>query len=1054
MTMTMTRISLTNEELSLNLEESSPNKNVVDLQAMHSLYQSWEKVVTDFAPILAKCPLSVFISHAWHIAPKDCASQMQRDYQYYDLMDLSVAKILKLAGFHVVYDKDMTASKGIIAQGTDGFMESEVSQSDIIISFCTPLYHDRAVIQGTGVWKEVECIKKRITDFNTSSFFIPILLHGSVPNYSPEKLMVGSRGERIFNSIYLDLRIAREFISNVWKIFHRMFTNFRKKLDEFVEDAAERSVLLQQYVEVLGKLLDYDDYFDLQSQKTIRSNAKDDLIRMYNSLRIFTTVPKDINPDDLIRQLKEEMNKHAELFVASEDKDIVAFLGNTGVGKSTIINFLAGKKLTTDRLKQSYHLVDAEDSSAMRIGMGSESETIYPQSITIGKEVYFDLPGFSDSKGSVQDLVNAAFIRQVLVSARTVKIVFVVGSDEVTSQRGKVVKHLFSAIRSVFPESSVVDDSSVLIVNKSTFQFSRQADIVEYLRTKLRSAAPQNDLSNTLKLWETGNRILHLPNPSVDDISDQPGIRDTLLRVITALKPASHDSVQSFDMSKFYPTEIHFPLKNMFFQSLNLNSPSLQAFHEMDVQLDAVSALLPQLHVTMSSPVAALAQYDKIEKYFYSNQETLNKIKTIIDTYFDRNYQRLLEDIEKSLSMQREIKLLTAICQDPYNDAKKAFESLLQEKLKMLKDRVESLESKLIEGKKKYHDQYGVVLVELERQLQDRIRFDEQEGNNDGQTFKELVNPVTGYLNLSGFGIDENQLRIRIISLPSEESTTSHPMLREVDKDKVPIFPGLEVIIIPSILIDNSPDIAKCLKAEFRKISSLHYDVLLLFSSRNRYIHYEEDYRYFVIKDNNLPLSLYQMWSLAKIVSRDWEPLKPNLFQISSNYTDIKHERNSHGAVFCGACLFCGPYCCFHTCFFSFFLAIMPPLIFCTNEFEACRDGENSTCSQRCNNCCTESSEKGREMLCNFWTEHCTDFCGKNEKGCRLFPCQSICVAPCVRCCFINCCYKKQEDPTTTTIVLEKVQLTFSIKTSKPKNLSSKKTISTKVHAVLPSEVS
>ena len=75
-------------------------------------------------------------------------------------------------------------------------------------------------------------------------------------------------------------------------------------------------------------------------------------------------------------------------------------------------------------------LEDLGDPSAMRIGHTSESCTSFPKYIDYTDENhnlrYYDFPGFLDSRGVNQTVINAAFMKHILENSKSLRIVFVV----------------------------------------------------------------------------------------------------------------------------------------------------------------------------------------------------------------------------------------------------------------------------------------------------------------------------------------------------------------------------------------------------------------------------------------------------------------------------------------------------------------------------------------------------------------------------------------------------------------------------------------------------
>lgn len=73
-------------------------------------------------------------------------------------------------------------------------------------------------------------------------------------------------------------------------------------------------------------------------------------------------------------------------------------IGDTGVGKSTIMSFLAGAELVVkfDSLKAT---LDTTKMNRIKIGHNKFSETSIPTKVVIEHMAFYDCPGFKDNKG-------------------------------------------------------------------------------------------------------------------------------------------------------------------------------------------------------------------------------------------------------------------------------------------------------------------------------------------------------------------------------------------------------------------------------------------------------------------------------------------------------------------------------------------------------------------------------------------------------------------------------------------------------------------------------
>lgn len=154
------------------------------------------------------------------------------------------------------------------------------------------------------------------------------------------------------------------------------------------------------------------------------------------------------------------------------ETDIVLLLGITGAGKSTLSNFLAGINLTAVRLSPesaNIYIVD-EDEKINNIESQFLSHTIFPEKLVdpIGT-VYYDTPGFSDTRSLAHEVVASYFIRRVIDYAERVKFLLVIGKDFLDSRTAfiELIVQTTSHIRNI----DVFRDSIALIVTKVPYTY-------------------------------------------------------------------------------------------------------------------------------------------------------------------------------------------------------------------------------------------------------------------------------------------------------------------------------------------------------------------------------------------------------------------------------------------------------------------------------------------------------------------------------------------------------------------------------------------------------
>lgn len=114
-------------------------------------------------------------------------------------------------------------------------------------------------------------------------------------------------------------------------------------------------------------------------------------------------------------------------------RDVVLVLGNTGSGKSTLIQWLRGNSqlLSIEVAKGTGEYLITDNNN--RIGNSTTtSQTLFPELILDGNSNYFyDCPGFQDTRNATYDIAASFFIRKVIKHAKSVKLLFVVSYPSV-----------------------------------------------------------------------------------------------------------------------------------------------------------------------------------------------------------------------------------------------------------------------------------------------------------------------------------------------------------------------------------------------------------------------------------------------------------------------------------------------------------------------------------------------------------------------------------------------------------------------------------------------
>ncbi|XP_012562224.1 uncharacterized protein LOC100205822 [Hydra vulgaris] len=174
----------------------------------------------------------------------------------------------------------------------------------------------------------------------------------------------------------------------------------------------------------------------------------------------------ELTGENFQNMFQDNLKQIDELLNSSKGKNIVAFAGLTGSGKSTLINYLCRKELKVDE-DDNIVLKNPSDENAMQIGITSVSETFLPKFCKYRDVLLYDLPGFCDSRGMLVNLFNSAIIKNIIENADTAVIVLVISEDEIIAGRGKLFKELISRLETLIP-NVVLQKRSALVITKSS----------------------------------------------------------------------------------------------------------------------------------------------------------------------------------------------------------------------------------------------------------------------------------------------------------------------------------------------------------------------------------------------------------------------------------------------------------------------------------------------------------------------------------------------------------------------------------------------------------
>lgn len=174
-----------------------------------------------------------------------------------------------------------------------------------------------------------------------------------------------------------------------------------------------------------------------------------------------------------VNQLAQDMQEiNEELSRVGNTQRAIFVCGDTGAGKSTLINYLTGQELIPVKVpnRNTYTINTKDASPHIPIGHGRTAQTKMPK-VALDNDtglLYVDTPGFKDTQGSKVDIKNTFAINKFFNSTKEVKIIVVVEESEILGgSRGQAFIDLMHTLHTRFKNRDKLINSIAIVISKS-----------------------------------------------------------------------------------------------------------------------------------------------------------------------------------------------------------------------------------------------------------------------------------------------------------------------------------------------------------------------------------------------------------------------------------------------------------------------------------------------------------------------------------------------------------------------------------------------------------
>lgn len=225
----------------------------------------------------------------------------------------------------------------------------------------------------------------------------------------------------------------------------------------------------------------------------------------------------------------------------AENRDIVLVVGNTGAGKSTLIDYLLGCKMKKE--KRGIRTIAVPEDPKLevaKIGNNMESETLYSAIYSNSEFSFCDCPGFMENRTEEEKVFTSINMQLAIESAKSVcSIIVVIDIKSLETDKASGMRNLAKTL-SLLLKKSFDFSKSVLFVITKTSELSEQdidvqiGDIYSALEKSLKSSKEgeeQDNLRNELNIIKLVQKSSKIIIDVFDNFTSQKKIFEALRKL-------------------------------------------------------------------------------------------------------------------------------------------------------------------------------------------------------------------------------------------------------------------------------------------------------------------------------------------------------------------------------------------------------------------------------------------------------------------------------------------------------------------------------------------
>lgn len=309
------------------------------------------------------------------------------------------------------------------------------------------------------------------------------------------------------------------------------------------------------------------------------------MIRSIYFLLYFTCVrlasASNYSETNSAEQTFDFVNKVRSKLLVSPNPKIILLIGNTGVGKSTLVHYVTGNysrimALEPEGSSSEYRVHDGLDEGG-DMESSTVSRTLIPEmNVDEEQNVWYDCPGFGDTRNETVEIATTFLIKSVIENAKSIKIVLVVNYDSVTATHDRQdFDRSLTRVVELAQNITKFEDSISLVITKAPSYYIRGREISEMSEESVKNSTAQFaiDLREVLKQKGSNEKKIKLIDTFLKQTLDgdysrisvfwrpmEAGPFDKIIKMVNGRRSIRESITQHTSYTSFEANDFGFPL--------------------------------------------------------------------------------------------------------------------------------------------------------------------------------------------------------------------------------------------------------------------------------------------------------------------------------------------------------------------------------------------------------------------------------------------------------------------------------------------------------------